>query len=413
MSECLTRTYADPAAADLAAEASSDTFSPHTHRVTLPSGTLSLTLKQSALPLEDLLDFAVRRNPKRGFLFVSRVLGKHIPVSPATAQQTYTALAAALPALEQPHFIGLAETATALGEGVFRAWQDQQHGVLLGKRGTFQTTTRYLTRRPMLLRFDEPHSHAPAHILYDPGPVARQATELVLIDDELSTGTTLQNLAAAWLAQHPQVRRVVLVSLTDWCPRRAELAATLGVPTDFVSLSRGHFEFWPNPQWPQPTLPAVTGNGADKTELLAACSPRYGDLPPLPDPAALGLDVTCGERVLVLGSGEYQYPAYALALALAQQGAAAAFSATTRSPILPGLAIHSSLTFNDSVRDGIPNFLYNVQPDQWDRIVLTYEGRCSPDPHLITVLGGHAQALCLDAPLPKEALSTLGQVAGV
>ncbi|MFC6592768.1 phosphoribosyltransferase domain-containing protein [Deinococcus lacus] len=145
--------------------------------------------------------------------------------------------------------------------------------------GTFQTTTRYLADRPILFRFDEPHSHAPAHIVYDPGPAARRARELVLVDDELSTGTTLQNLAAAWKQQCPDLERAVLVSLTDWCPRREEVQAALGLPTDFVSLSRGRFAFVPDPAWQQ-TLPGVTGRGDDKTAYLAAKSPRYGDLPP-------------------------------------------------------------------------------------------------------------------------------------
>ncbi|WP_230285751.1 phosphoribosyltransferase domain-containing protein, partial [Deinococcus sp. 23YEL01] len=70
---------------------------PGGRRVTLPSGELDLHLERSALPLDDLLGFAVRRNPKRGFLFVSRVLGKHIPVRPSVAASTHAALAAALP----------------------------------------------------------------------------------------------------------------------------------------------------------------------------------------------------------------------------------------------------------------------------------------------------------------------------
>ncbi|MFC6592769.1 TRSP domain-containing protein [Deinococcus lacus] len=87
-----------------------------------------------------------------------------------------------------------------------------------------------------------------------------------------------------------------------------------------------------------------------------------------------------------------------MARALEQAGAAAFFSATTRSPILPGLAIRSVLEFTDSVADGIPNFLYNVDPADWDRILVTYEGRCQPDLALLAALGPAAQALCLDAP---------------
>lgn len=362
-----------------------------TQEVILPSGTLRLRLESATAPLDELLTYAVRRNPKRGFLFVSRVLGKHIPIAPEVAARTYRTLADALPELHAPHFIGLAETATALGEGVFRAWLAENSG----KGGTFQHTTRYHTQAPLLLRFDEPHSHAPAHLVYDPGPAARAATELVLVDDELSTGTTLQNLAAAWLKLHPHVTRVVLVSLTDWCPRRRELAQALGVPTEFVSLTRGEFSFAPDPAWQPAALPAVVGNGADKTALLPAQSARFGHLTDLPTLTALGLTFQPTDRVLVLGTGEYQYPAFALASQIAPQVASCLWSATTRSPILPGLAIRHTLSFADNVSDGIPNYVYNVDPAAYSRILVSYEGACLPDTVLMAALGPYAQAVRL------------------
>lgn len=368
-----------------------------TREVILPSGTLRLKLETATAPLDTLLTYAVRRNPKRGFLFVSRVLGKHIPVTPEVAARTYRTLAAALPELHAPHFIGLAETATALGEGVFRAWLEGEPDPQSGqtRHGTFQHTTRYHTQFPLMLRFDEPHSHAPAHLVYDPGPAARAATELVLIDDELSTGTTLQNLAAAWLELHPHVLRVVLVSLTDWCPRRRELAESLGVPVDFVSLTRGELSFTPDPDWHPAALPAVVGNGADKTALLPTQSARYGHLTNLPTPDTLGLTFRATDYVLVLGTGEYQYPAFALARLIAPGVASCLWNATTRSPILPGLAIRHTLTFADNVSDGIPNFVYNVDPAAYSRILVAYEGACLPDPALMAALGPHAQAVRL------------------
>ncbi|WP_291430221.1 phosphoribosyltransferase domain-containing protein [Deinococcus sp.] len=378
--------------------------------MTLPSGRLDLHLERSALPLGDLLEFAVRRNPKRGFLFVSRVLGKHIPIRPQVAADTHAALASALPPLTAPHFIGLAETATALGEGVFRAWQARQGGGQQAAHGggrvggTFQHTTRYLSGHPLLLRFDEPHSHAPAHLVYDPGAKARAARELVLVDDELSTGTTLENLAREWLALHPHVRHVVLVSLTDWCVRRSAVQAALGVPVDFVSLSSGTFEFTPDPAWTPAALPAVTGDGGDRSHLLPARSVRYGhpDALHLPgDPADLlaltdlaDLTGPAGP-VLVLGTGEYQFPAFALARALEEAGLDVRWSATTRSPVLPGLAIRHALTFTDNVGDGIPNYLYNVAPQEYARILVAFEGDCQPDPALMSALGPQARAVRL------------------
>jgi hypothetical protein len=188
---------------------------------------------------------------------------------------------------------------------------------------------------------------------------------------------------------------VVLVSLTDWCPRRRELAQALAVPVDFVSLTRGEFSFTPDPAWQPAALPAVVGNGADKTALLAAQSARYGHLTGLPTPDALGLTLRPTDRVLVLGTGEYQYPAFALAQQIADQVESCLWNATTRSPILPGLAIRHTLSFTDNVLDGIPNYVYNVDPAAYSRILVGYEGACLPDTALMAALGPQAQAIRL------------------
>lgn len=358
--------------------------------IKLESGTLELQIEQTQLPLEELLDFAIRRNPKRGFLFVSKVLGKHIPISPSVAEQTYQALVAQLPPLTKPHFIGLAETATALGEGVFQSWRTQT-----GQEGTFQHTTRYITGQPVLFRFDEPHSHAPAHIVYDPGHLARSAEELVLVDDEISTGTTLQNLAEAWLTQHPNIKKIVLVSLADWCPRRKEVQEALDVPVEFISLLRGQYRFEAAPNWKPPQLPPVIGNGGDKSEILPTQAARFGQPFSPVQLEDLGLDFKAQDRVLVLGTGEFQYPAFALAQQIEPLVKQCRWNATTRSPILPGTAIQHILEFKDNVQDNIPNYLYNVQPEDFDHIVLTYEGQCIPDPALLAQLGPHAMAVKL------------------
>ena len=55
----------------------------HPMAVELEGGTLRLRLpEQQRTRLTELCGFASRQNPKRAFLFVSKVLGKHIPVKP-------------------------------------------------------------------------------------------------------------------------------------------------------------------------------------------------------------------------------------------------------------------------------------------------------------------------------------------
>ncbi|MFX8055526.1 phosphoribosyltransferase domain-containing protein, partial [Acinetobacter baumannii] len=53
--------------------------------------------KNSCWQWQDLLGFAERVNPKRAFLFVSKVLGRHIPVSPDVMRHAFTDLAELVP----------------------------------------------------------------------------------------------------------------------------------------------------------------------------------------------------------------------------------------------------------------------------------------------------------------------------
>ena len=75
------------------------------------------------MPLEQLCGFAARRNPRRGFLFVSRVLGRHLPTRPRVMRDAQLRLARRIPVdLPGPVVVlGLAETAIALAQGVHAA----------------------------------------------------------------------------------------------------------------------------------------------------------------------------------------------------------------------------------------------------------------------------------------------------
>ena len=68
--------------------------------VALPTGLLELTLDEGAGEADALLGFAARANAKRGFLFLSKVLGKHWPVRPSTMLGIHDRLAATVPPVE-------------------------------------------------------------------------------------------------------------------------------------------------------------------------------------------------------------------------------------------------------------------------------------------------------------------------
>src|SRR5215213_6644965 len=109
--------------------------------VTLPTGTLEVSVHGAeTFSLEQLCGFAARNNPRRGFLFMSKLLGKHWPCRPCDMAALHQHLAAQLPpSMEEGLlFVGMAETATGFGQGIFEAYLQRQVGTAL-----YLQTTRY------------------------------------------------------------------------------------------------------------------------------------------------------------------------------------------------------------------------------------------------------------------------------
>ena len=127
----------------------------------LSSGELRVFHHGEENELHALFDIAERRNPKRAFLFVSHVLGRHIPVSPATMRAVYQRLAVSFPAdLAGPVlFVGMAETAVGLGAGVFDELRKRVD------RAIYLTSTRHPQEAELLCEFKEAHSHATDHLI--------------------------------------------------------------------------------------------------------------------------------------------------------------------------------------------------------------------------------------------------------
>lgn len=347
--------------------------------VRLSGGDLRVEVDRSDLPLDALCGFASRRNPKRPFLFVSRVLGRHLPVRPKTMRAVHRRLAAKLPAgLPGPAVVvGMAETAVALGHGVQHAWR-----TMSGREDLlFIHSTRYrLAGHRLLSTFEESHSHATGHLIHEPADAAdaelfSACRTLVLVDDEASTGSTFVAIAEACRSHMPELSRIVCVTITDWMGewRRGEIRAAMPARTDFVSLLEGSYTFVPSDA-PPPKMPDVTGDGRSKDGLIPVNWGRLGVRAPRPLPEhVMAIRAKPGERILVLGTGEFVYPPFQLARRLSAMGADVMAQATTRSPIMEGNDIHGILEFPDAYRDAIPNFLYSARPGQYGRVLVCYE----------------------------------------
>ncbi len=226
--------------------------------VNLKRGKLDVAVRESLFAPDALFGFAERKNPKRAFLFVSKVLGRHIPVKPSVMQQTYENLAAQVPTdLPGPVIVfGMAETAVGLGAGVHRALQSTRDDTF------YLVSSRHDLGTPIFARFEEEHSHASAHLIHMPADAQIQAMlkaarSIVLVDDEASTGKTFINLLASLeSAGLSNIEKVVTVTLTDWSDNAVQKA--IGPKATSVSLLSGSYAFTEDLNAPLPDMPDVS-----------------------------------------------------------------------------------------------------------------------------------------------------------
>lgn len=327
---------------------------------------------------------------------VSKVLGKHIPVKPSVMRGVHTLLAKKIPTnLPGPVVvIGMAETAICLGHGVY-----EEYLRLTGRTDVvFCHSTRYRLERPQALEFLEEHSHAADHIMYLPENelncmLYENARSLVLVDDEASTGKTFVNLANAFQKRIPSLQTVVTAVITDWRgPKRTrETMAAMPVPSRSIAVLEGEYQFTPAPNLVAVAMPNVVGDNRSKDALLPRNHGRFGKRGMMrynhSGYADMERMVNASSNVLVLGTGEFAYAPFCLAEELERQGADVYFQTTTRSPIMVGGAIGAALTFVDNYGDGIPNFVYNVSPGQYDRVIIAHETPAgSVDSNLVDAL---------------------------
>jgi hypothetical protein len=235
---------------------------------------VTITSNPYQLDPDHLFQMAARINKKRSFLFVSKLLGKHIPVHPALSLASgavlgclYEALvlgrptpvpidelqrafadtdhanklyermmAAKIKVEQQTLFIGFAETATALGHSMFDAFE--------GNVAFLHTTREQIDGIESLINFDEEHSHAVSHRCYaEDCSIFSEAARIVLVDDEMTTGKTSLNIINELYERFGQ-REFVVASLLDWRSdadrdRYSMLEKELGIKIRCLSLLEG------------------------------------------------------------------------------------------------------------------------------------------------------------------------------
>lgn len=362
---------------------------PEKTSIALSTGTLGFT-DVSKADLDAYCDFAARANPKRGFLIVSKVLGRHLPASPTDMRGAMDQIAAKIPSdLIGPIVIlGMAETATALGQGVFAAYQrmnpDQQVVYL-------QSSRQLVSNAEIIARFEEGHSHASTHLIQvadvEIEDIVRAARTLVIVDDECSTGKTYVAVANAMIEAMPKLELVATCCITDWSGFR--YIKNMPRPTLPISLISGLMT------WTASQVPDVPALASGSNAAGIAPATGMGSRSGLRNPEKAtrsAIDVKPGERILVLGEGEHSYEALLVAEEIEASGGTAAVQCITRSPALLGGAMQSKSHFTDSYGSGAPCFLYNLLGHKPDRVLIVSEiasNQVEEAHAAIGMLGGH------------------------
>ncbi|MGD6818565.1 phosphoribosyltransferase family protein [Metabacillus sp. 113a] len=226
------------------------------------------------LSLSSLFQMGARINKKRSFLFISKVLGKHLPVSPKVSLIAGAALAsrymeevhgAVHPARQEMHgaieageageqllqtvleetyalpeetvFIGFAETATALGHAVFRCFENAKF---------LHTTREEIEGLRSAINFEEEHSHATSHRCYAGTEFFDHHHPIVLVDDESTTGKTALNIIESIQEVYPR-KEYAILTLLDWRTEKhreafKKMEEKHGITITAISLLSGSME---------------------------------------------------------------------------------------------------------------------------------------------------------------------------
>lgn len=168
------------------------------------------------LNLNDLIIMGKRiNNNKRNFLFISKVLGKHIEAKPKVCKEIGLKLARLIFDKEEKSYknnekvcvIGFAETATGLGMAV----------ASYIKNCYYITTTREcITELKSIFKFEEEHSHATTHKCF---PLDKDnlvnSEKIILVDDEITTGKSMINIIKE-LKKVTNAKNFIILSILDW-----------------------------------------------------------------------------------------------------------------------------------------------------------------------------------------------------
>ena len=344
---------------------------------------------------KDLVRIAKRENnTKRGYLVVDPLQGKHVPVEPSKALNLFKSLAEKLQGKyegERLLLIGFAETATAIGA---------QAAITLGTK--YIQTTREVIPDVSYLFFSEAHSHATEQKLVkdDIDRVINETDRIVFVEDEVTTGNTIMNIIRIIRREYQRKIKFAVASLLNGMTeeylkiyREEEIELHYLVKTDHSGYSAIAEKYHcdglsiraiqedhtqeklavsiQDKIWNElPHIISIPGwmnarRFVDAKQYEAACRK-------LAETVIAETGVKQGERVLVIGTEEFMYPALLTGQEIEKMGCEVRSHSTTRSPIAVSMEeeypLHCRYELRSLYDPDRKTFIYDLE--SYDRVIV-------------------------------------------
>lgn len=343
---------------------------------------------------KDLVRIAKRENnTKRNYLVVDPQQGKHVPVEPSKALNLFKSLAEKLQGKyegERLLLIGFAETATAIGA---------QAAITLGTK--YIQTTREVIPDARYLFFSEAHSHATEQKLVkdDIDRVINDIDRIVFIEDEVTTGNTIMNIIKIITKEYQKKIKFAVASLLNGMTEESlkiyqdeKIELHYLVKTDhsgygavaeqyrcdglyICAIPENHthesadidVQSEKNMREHIISIPGWMNarRFVDAKQYEAACRK-------LAETVIAETGVKQGERVLVIGTEEFMYPALLTGQEIEKMGCEVRSHSTTRSPIAVSTEeeypLHCRYELRSLYDPDRKTFIYDLE--NYDRVIV-------------------------------------------
>lgn len=343
---------------------------------------------------KDLVRIAKRENnTKRSYLVVDPLQGKHVPVEPSKALNLFKSLAEKLQGKyegERLLLIGFAETATAIGA---------QAAITLGTK--YIQTTREVIPDARYLFFSEAHSHATEQKLVkdDIDRVINDIDRIVFIEDEVTTGNTIMNIIKIITKEYQKKIKFAVASLLNGMTEESlkiyqdeKIELHYLVKTDhsgygavaeqyrcdglyICAIPENHthesadidVQSEKNMREHIISIPGWMNarRFVDAKQYEAACRK-------LAETVIAETGVKQGERVLVIGTEEFMYPALLTGQEIEKMGCEVRSHSTTRSPIAVSTEeeypLHCRYGLRSLYDPDRKTFIYDLE--NYDRVIV-------------------------------------------